>query len=141
MDLLPLETLANATALTTTLAAHGNALSLNQSGDVALALIYAVDTGGTGVEYVIEASLVDEPTSGDWIPLEEILDTSGTAASGSLTAPSSRLVRQITTAQPSRLVVVGARGCRWLRVKAKETTGSSISAAGTLTVHARIRIG
>lgn len=139
MDLLPLETLANATALTTTLAAHGNALSLNQSGDVSLALIYAVGTGGTGVEYVVEASLEDSPAN--WIPLEEILDTSAAASSGSLTAPSSRLVRQITTAQPSRLVVVGARGCRWLRVKAKETTGSSISAAGTLTVQARLRIG
>ena len=139
MDLLPLETLANATALTTLLAAHGNALSLNQSGHVTLALIYAVGTGGTGVEYVVQGSLEDSPTN--WIPLEEILDTSATASSGSLTAPSSRLVRQIVTASPSRLVLLDARGCRWLRVMARETTATSISAAGTLTVQARVRIG
>lgn len=137
MDLLPLETLANATALTTSLAAHGSALSLNQSGLVTLGLIYAVGTGGTGVEYVVQGCLEDSPTN--WIPLEEILDTSATAASGSLTAPSSRLVRQIVTASPSRLVLLDARGCRWLRVMARET--GSPSAAGTLLVQARVRIG
>lgn len=139
MDLHPLETLANATALTETLAAHGSPISLHQSGAVTLALIYAVGTGGTGVEYVFEVCL--EETASNWIPLEEILDTSGTAASGSLTAPSSRLVRQIVTASPSRAHVFSSLGgARWLRVKAKETTATTISAAGTLTVQARTRI-
>lgn len=136
MDLHPLETLANAAALTTSLAAHGSALDLRQSGDVALVLVYAPDTGGTGVEYVVEASLEDSPST--WVPLEEVLDYSGTASSGSLTAPSSRLVRQIVAASPSRIVIVGARGCRWLRVKALETGSPSV--AGTLTVQARVRV-
>ncbi len=99
MDLHPLETLAAATALTGSLAAHGASLSLHQSGIVTLALIYAAGTGGTGAEYVVQVSLEDSPTN--WIPLEEVLDTSGTASSGSLTVPSSRLVRQIVTASPS----------------------------------------
>lgn len=137
MDLHPLETLAAATALTGSLAAHGAPLSLHQSGLVTLALIYAAGSGGTGVEYVVQVSLEDSPTN--WIPLEEILDTSGTASSGSLTAPSSRLVRQIVTASPSRVVILDARGARWLRVMARET--GTITVAGTLTVQARTRIG
>ena len=136
MDLHPLETLADALALTTSLATHGSALDLRQSGSATLAFVYAVDTGGTGAEYVIEASLEDTPST--WVPLEEVLDTSGTASSGSLTAPSSRLVRQIVTASPSRIVVVDTRGCRWLRVKALET--GSPSAAGSLTIQARLRV-
>lgn len=138
MDLHPLETLAAATALTGSLAAHGASLSLHQSGLVTLALIYAAGTGGTGAEYVVQVSLEDSPTN--WIPLEEVLDTSGTASSGSLTVPSSRLVRQIVTASPSRLVILDARGARWLRVVARETTATSITVAGTLTVQARTRI-
>lgn len=136
MDLHPLETLASALALTTSLAAHGSALDLRQSSDVTLALVYAVGTDGTGAEYVVEASLEDSPTT--WVPLEEVLDTSGTASGGSLTAPSSQLVRQIVTALPSRIVIVDARGCRWLRVKARETGSPSV--AGTMTVQARVRV-
>ncbi len=136
MDLHPLETLAPATALTETLAAHGSPISLHQSGAVTLALIYAVGTGGTGVEYLFEVSLEDVATN--WIPLEEILDTSGTASSGSLVAPSSRLVRQILTASLSRVVILDARGCRWLRVIARET--GTVTVAGTLAVQARTRI-
>lgn len=139
MDLHPLETLAAATALTGSLAAHGASLSLHQSGIVTLALIYAAGTGGTGAEYVVQVSLEDSPTN--WIPLEEILDTSGTASSGSLTVPSSRLVRQIVTASPSRAHVFSSLGgARWLRVVARETTATSITVAGTLTVQARTRI-
>lgn len=137
MDLLPLETIASAVALTGSFAVVGTAMSLAQSGDAAMVLTYAPGTGGTGMECIFEVSLQDTPTT--WVPLEESLDDSATAASGDVVAPASRLVRSIDgSGERSRLVLLNLRGCRWLRVKARET--GTITVAGTITATGRARV-
>lgn len=137
MDLLPLESLASAVALTGSFAAVGNAMSLAQSGDAALVVTYTPGTGGDGLEFIVEASLQDTPTT--WVPLEESLDDSAAASGGDVVAPSSRLVREIDGAgEKSRLVLLNMRACRWLRIKARET--GTITVAGTITVDGRVRV-
>ena len=137
MDLLPLQTLASAVALTGSFAVVGNAMDLVQSGDAALVVTYAPGTGGTGMEYIVEVSLQDTPTT--WVPLEESLDDSAAASGGDVVAPASRLVRSIDGAgELSRLVLLNMRACRWLRIKARET--GTITVAGTITATGRARV-
>ena len=131
--------------LATRVLAEGGARGAYVSGPVGsgvssvlLQVAYAVGTGGTGVEYDVELSgAVAEPTTdAQWWPAEALSDQSGTASAGVLVAPRARIVHQLVTAEPRQAHTIDLRGARWLRVRAKETTGTSISAAGTITVTA-----
>lgn len=132
------QTVANAVSLTTTLAARGDAIPVLGLASVLLQVAYAVGTGGTGAEYDFELSgAVAEPsTDAQWWPAEALSDQSGTASAGVLVAPRARVVHQLVTAEPRQAHPIDLRGARWLRVRARETTSSSISAAGTFTVTA-----
>lgn len=132
------QTVATAVSLTTTLAARGSAIPVLGLATVLLQLAYAVGSGGTGMEYDFELSgAITEPsTDAEWWPAEALSDQSGTASSGVLTAPRSRVVHQLVTAQPRQAHTIDLRGARWLRVRAKETTATSIVGAGTITATA-----
>ncbi len=132
------QTVAAAVSLTTTLAARGDAIPVLNLASVLLQVTYAVGTGGTGAEYDVELSgaVAVPETDAGWFPAEAQSDQSGTASAGVLVAPRSRIVHQLVTAQPRQAHQIDLRGARWLRVRAKETTSSSISAAGTITVTA-----
>ena len=132
------QTVAAAVSLTTTLAEVGDPTPVLNLSSVLLQVAYAVGTGGTGVEYDVELSgAVAEPTTdAQWWPAEALSDQSGTASAGVLVAPRARIVHQLVTAEPRQAHTIDLRGARWLRVRAKETTGTSISAAGTITVTA-----
>lgn len=137
MDLLPLETLASAVALTDAFAVVGDPMSLAQSGSIALYVSYAPGTGGDGMEYILEVSLQDTPAQ--WVSVEESVDDSGAAASGDVVAPASRLVRLLSSGNSfSRLILLDLRGARWLRVKARET--GTITVAGTVYALGRARV-
>lgn len=128
-------TLASAETLSTTLATRGSALPVAGLDASLVHVRYAVGTGGSGLEYDFEISGAEtEPaTDADWYPARHLSDESGSPASGVITAPVSRIVYQLTTAEPRRAHLLDLRGVRWLRVRAKETTATSISAAGTIT--------
>jgi hypothetical protein len=132
------QTVASAVVLSTTLAARGGAIPVLNLAAVLLQIAYAVGTGGTGAEYDVELSgAVAEPsTDAQWWPAEALSDQSGTPSSGALVAPRSRVVHQLVTAEPRQAHVIDLRGARWLRVRAKETTATTISAAGTFTATA-----
>lgn len=132
------QTVANAVSLTTTLAARGSAIPVLGLAAVLLQVAYAVGTGGTGAEYDVEISGAETEPSADaqWWPAESLSDQSGTPASGALVSPRARVVHQLVTAEPRQAHWIDLRGARWLRVRARETTSSSISAAGTFTVNA-----
>lgn len=132
------QTVAAAVSLTTSLAARGSAIPVLGLARVLLQVAYAVGTGGTGAQYDFELSGAEtEPsTDAQWWPAESLSDQSDTAASGVLVAPRSRVVHQLVTAEPRQAHWISLRGARWLRVRAKETTATSISAAGTITANA-----
>lgn len=132
------QTVAAAVSLTTTLAARGNAIPVLGLATVLLQLAYAVGSENTGMEYDFELSgaIAEPSTDAEWWPAEALSDQSGTASSGVLTAPRSRVVHQLVTAQPRQAHTIDLRGARWLRVRAKETTATSIVGAGTITATA-----
>lgn len=132
------QTVASAVALTTTLAGVGSALAVRGLDSALVQVKYAPGTGGTGAEYDFEISGAEtEPAlATDWWPAKALSDESATPASGVVVAPRSRVVHQLVTAEPRQSHWLDLDGVRWLRMRAKETTATSISAAGHITATA-----
>lgn len=100
--------------------------------------VYAVGTGGTGAEILVEISPAD--TGDDWYPAEEILDTPASVTGGAVQAVASDgLARSILAAAPRRSWTVDLTGARRVRVRALET--GSPAPAGTLGVQAVFALG
>ncbi len=127
--------IASAVTLSTSLAGRGSALSVTQIDAALIHVTYAVGTGGSGMEYDFELSGAEAEPASDagWFPAETLSDQGGTPSSGVLTAPNARVLHQITTAEPRRAHRLDLTGARWLRLRARETTGGVIAVAGTVT--------
>lgn len=132
------QTLCSSVALTTSLAGVGLTIPVGKLARVLVQVAYAVGTGGTGAEYDFEVSGAEtEPASDSaWWPARSLSDESATPASGVVVAPRSRVVHQLVTAEPRQSHWLDLDGVRWLRMRAKETTAASISAAGSITATA-----
>lgn len=99
---------------------------------VALWLEYIAGTGGTGVEFVVEASPV--ASGDDWFPCELVMESAD---------PSGGIVRLPLDVARYQLAASGVfRLHRWLRVpgaqrlRVRALELGTVSAAGTLTVRA-----
>jgi len=129
------QTLATAVALTTTLAGVGSVLAVRGLDGALVQVKYAPGTGGTGAEYDLEISGDETEPDADtkWWPAKSLSDESATPSSGVVVAPRSRVVHQLVTAEPRQAHWIDLTGVRWLRLRAKETTATSISVAGSMT--------
>lgn len=111
-------------ALTTSLVASDE-LAVSTHSYVSLEVKYAAGTGGTGVEYLPEVLMAGESV---WSPAVSAL-SAGTPSGGAVTMEACAVT--YSQGAGKRTLHIPVYGATKFRVRVKETTATSISAAGT----------
>ena len=114
-------------ALTTSLVAS-DALAVSTHSTVSIEVEYTAGTGGTGVEYLPEVLMAGESV---WSPAVSALNA-GTPSGGAVTIEACAAT--YSQGAGKRTIHVPVYGATSFRVRVKETTGTSISAAGTCAI-------
>lgn len=116
-----------ALALTTSLVASDD-LDVSTHSMVTVETYYAAGTGGTGVELLPEVLMAGETV---WSPAVSALNA-GTPSGGAVTVEACATTYSAVAGK--RTIHVPVYGATSFRVRVKETTGTSISAAGTCAI-------
>ena len=114
-------------ALTTSLVAS-DALAVSTHSTVSIEVEYTAGTGGTGVEYLPEVLMAGESA---WSPAVSALNA-GTPSAGAVTIEACAAT--YSQGAGKRTVHIPVYGATSFRVRVKETTATSISAAGTCAI-------